>query len=61
MQKIKSFFRGLVHEGRRIRWIKGDALTSLLYVVLAYAIIIGLVLVGYDWLVIKILNWVKFS
>ncbi|MDD2434336.1 MAG: preprotein translocase subunit SecE [Bacilli bacterium] len=61
MNKVKSFFRGLRNERRRIRWIKGEELTKVLYVVLAYAVVIGLILVGYDYIVIKVLNWINFS
>lgn len=61
MNKIKSFFRGVYREGRRIRWMKGEPLTQLFTTVLAYAVVVGLILVLFDYLVIEILNWVHFS
>ncbi len=61
MNKIKSFFNGVIKEAKRIRWVKGEEMTSSLGTVLAYGIIVALFLVAFDWLVIKLLQAVNFS
>lgn len=61
MNKVETFARGVAKEARRIRWCKGDEMSKTLGLVLAYAIIIGLVLVFFDWLVITVLRLVNFA
>ncbi len=46
---LKSYFKGVVKEGKRVRWPKRDVLIPSIVIVIVIAAIAGLILFAEDW------------
>ncbi len=58
--KFKRYIKGVISEGKRVRWCKGEELRSSIFVVLAYTIFFALFLMLSDALVIRLLQALEF-
>lgn len=56
---VKSYAKGVVKEGKRVRWPKRDVLVPSIIVVVVIAIIAGLLLFAEDWAGGSLINMLK--
>ena len=59
--KLRRYFAGVIAEGKRVRWAKGEELRDAVFVVLGYTFFFALFLVLADALVIRLLQVLKFN
>lgn len=57
---IKRYFLGVIKEARRIRWPNASKLATAAATVLIFGSFFALVLFGFDWLVVKMLQSIGF-
>jgi len=59
--KLKKYFRGVIAEGKRVRWPHGAEFRKNVATVFAYTIFFALFLVLADALVIRLLQLIQFN
>ena len=59
--KLKRYFAGVISEGKRVRWCKGEELRKSIITVFAYSIFFALFLMLSDALVIRLLQALNFN
>jgi len=61
MGKFKNYLRGVVAEGKRVRWPHGAEFRKDVVTVIAYTVFFALFLVLADALVIRLLQLIQFN
>ena len=61
MHKIKNYFIGVFHEGKKVRWAKGPKFLESIGTVFGYALFFGVFLVVVDFLVVNLLKIINFA